>query len=59
MLDAWPESRAVSGRCKRGTRHVRKMTHTGYVILFVIGSWRVDVLRIVHDSRDWLELIEG
>lgn len=54
-LDRHPQRFPVVGR--RGRYQVRKMTYTGYVILYAVGEKRVDVLRIVHGSRDWFDLI--
>lgn len=56
-LDQYPERFPVVG--KLGNRQVRKLTHIGYVILYVVGNDRIDVVRIVNGSRDWFELVNG
>jgi toxin ParE1/3/4 len=38
---------------------VRKMTHGQYLIFYAILPQRVDILRIVHSSRDWASLFDG
>lgn len=38
---------------------VRKLSWHGYVILYRIGDDAVEIVRIVHGSRDWKALLTG
>lgn len=42
-----------------GRQSVHKLTYVGYVILYVIAPERIDILRIVHGSCDWMDMIDG
>lgn len=42
-----------------GGRAIRKLTHAGYLIFYVVAEREIYILRIVHGSRDWASLFEG
>jgi toxin ParE1/3/4 len=42
-----------------GVGGARKLTWRGYLILYSVGRERVDILRVVHGSRDWAALLLG
>ena len=48
----FPVARRVDGR------DLRKRTHGRYLILYIISDEGVEVIRIVHASRDWAALID-
>ena len=39
-------------------RPLHKLTHAGYLIFYTIEPSHVEVLRIVHGSRDWSQMFE-
>ena len=57
--------RSLANRPKRfpvvaeiGGRHLRKVSYHNYVILYLADKGSVEILRIVHGSRDWYGWIE-
>ena len=40
-------------------RTIRKLTHGGYLIFYLVGEQEVYILRIVHGSRDWAALFSA
>jgi plasmid stabilization system protein ParE len=40
-----------------GVGAARKLSWRGYVILYSVAEDRVDILRVVHGSRDWAALL--
>ncbi len=42
-----------------GDRSIRKLTHAGYLIFYDVDDEVIDILRIVHGSRDWVSFFDG
>jgi toxin ParE1/3/4 len=56
-LDPHPQRFPLAGRFDG--RPVHKLSHAGYLIFYVLTASRIEVLRIIHGSRDWLGMFES
>jgi plasmid stabilization system protein ParE len=64
--ELWAKCRSLASRPHRfpvalraGGFEVRKLVHRGYLIFYLVLDDRVEVVRIVHGSRDWAALLSS